>query len=202
MPSNHTLDYDQIYIEACFFAWYRAGAPGLKTSNGNVSVGGAQVMNSLPAAADGRKPNIVTVSRWAERYGWRQRADALDAEVSVKLEQEVIQERIQTLKTLAQNGKTLKDKGLKFISDNDNPFADNASAAVRAIIAGADMEFKYAGQAQILENISGMTNKQLESEILKLLGKEASELNENEDIVDSTLEDIPSEDDSPDDNDS
>lgn len=195
MPSNHVQDYDPAYIEACFLVWYRANAPGLKTSNGQPSAGGAHIIKILPPAPDGRKPNIVTVSRWMERYGWRERADALDAQVSLQLDKGAIEERIKTLKALAESGKTLMDKGLDALKV-EKPFSDNPSAAVRAIIAGAEMQFKYAGAADRLAAIALMSDRQIETEILRLLGKESGEpTNENEDTIDGTLEDIPEEDD-------
>lgn len=195
MTSNHIKDYDESYIEACFFVWYKAGAPGLRNSNKAISIGGAHIRKVLPPSPDGRTPNIQTVLDWMDKYDWRSRADALDAEVSRQLEKQAIQDRIKTLQTLAQNGKTLKDKGLDYLNKGDNPFADNPGAAVRAVIAGAEMEFKYAGAADRLAAISQMSDKQIEREILHLLGKES---NENEDIVDADSEDIPSTDDNSD----
>lgn len=192
---SNTQDYDQNYIEACFRIWYQSGAPGLKTSNGKATAAGAHIMKILPPAPDGRKPNIVTVDRWIDRYAWRERADALDAEVSVRLDKEAIEERIQTLKILAENGKTLKQKGLDYLNKGDNPFADNPSAAVRAIVAGSEMEFKYSGAANKLLIISQMSDDQVQKEILRLLGKESQEPDNDENTIDAVSEDIPSEDD-------
>ena len=196
MPSTSSLmEYGEEYIEACFFAWYRAGAPGLTTKNGNPSANGFHFMKVIPPSSDGRKPNIKTVSRWMETHGWRERADALDAQVSIQLESEVIQERIKTLKKLSKYGESLAEKGLQFIN-KDDPFVDNASAAVRAIIAGSEMQFKYAGQAAVLEKIAQMSDPQLEKEILRLLGKESEETSDNEnENIEATLEDIPEDDD-------
>jgi hypothetical protein len=155
-------------------------------------------MQSIPPI-DGRKPNIVTVGRWAVKYGWRERADVLDAQVSIRLEKEVVQERVQILRKLAKAGESLLDKGLDYIEKNSSPFADNPSAAVRAVVAGAQMIAQYAGAADRLSAIGGMTDKQLEREILNLLG---TEKNEDENTVDAIAEDVLSEDDdSTDDND-
>lgn len=194
--SHNTQDYDQTYIEACFRIWYESGSPGLKTKNGLATARGTHVMKILPPAPDGRKPNIVTVDRWMDKYAWRERADALDAEVSMRLDRDAIEKRIEVLKTLAESGKELREKGLKFIQSSTEPFADNPSAAVRAIIAGAEMEFKYAGAADRLAAIALMSDKQIEQEILRLLGKESGEQVENEDEnIEAKLEDISSEDD-------
>jgi hypothetical protein len=199
MPaSNIQIDYPKEYIEACFAAWYRAGAPSLNVSDEDVTVGSRRVMKSIPSI-EGRKPNIVTVGRWAVKYGWRERADILDAQVSIKLDKEVVEERVKILRKLAKAGESLLDKGLNYIEKNSTPFADNPSAAVRAVVAGAQMIAQYAGAADRLSAIGGMTDKQLEREILSLLG---TEKNEDDNTIDVPAEDVLSEDDdSTDDND-
>lgn len=193
MPSNHIENYDEQYIEACFFAWYRAGSPGLMTSNGLASAGGTRVLQSIPPNQDGKIPSINTVSKWAQKYAWRSRADVLDAQVAIRLEKEAIDERVKILKELARNGRSLKEKGLKYIENSTDPFEDNPSAAVRAIVAGSEMEFKYAGAADRLAAIGAMSDKQIESQILHLLGKESDE-DENSETIDAELEDITSDD--------
>lgn len=187
MPKILDINYSEDYIESCFYAWYKAGAPALQNKNKALSVGGTQVMKTLPLSPDGRKPNLVTVMSWMNRFGWRERADALDAQVSLKMDKEVVTERVRILRQLADMGQRLMDKGAEYIMNSDNPFKDNPSAAVRAIIAGSEMKYKYAGQADVLEGISSMSNKQLEREILHLLGKE----NNDDEEIDATLEDIP-----------
>lgn len=195
MPN--TIDYDPNYVEASFRIWYESGSPALWGTGGRPTVAGTRFLNSLPPDLSGRKPTLSTVRRWTEVYGWRERSDALDAQVSIKLDKEAVQKRINVLKKLAESGEALMEKGLKFIQ-GDDPFIDNPSAAVRAVIAGAEMQFKYTGAAERLAAISQMSDKQIEQQILFYLGKESNETNEtneNEEIVDSTLEDIPSEDD-------
>lgn len=192
---SNQVEYDDIYIETCFRAWYDAGCPKLRTGNGTVPVGGKQVMKVFPPAPDGRKPTFMTIRNWMERFDWQARADALDAEVSVRLDREAIEKRVSVLRDLADTGKTLMDKGVEYILKNDNPFQDNPSAAVRAIISGAEMQFKFASQADKLAIIANMSDKQIEKEILRLLGKP----NNDDETVDAELEDIPS-DTEPDDN--
>lgn len=176
-----TNDYPQEYKEACFYAWYRAGRPKSK------------FMDSIPSAPDGRKPSAATVSKWMKGgdgwISWEEHADELDAEVSRVLDKEAIKARAKVLKQLAEDGKALKDAGMQFLLTTE-PFKDNPSAAVRAIVAGSEMQFKYSGMAETLINIAQMDDKQLQKEAMRLLGK-----NENADeIIESDLEDVPSND--------
>ena len=177
--------YTDTYRDACFYAWYKAGRPSLNT--------GTPVLKLMPTDEDGNKPDAPTIRRWREDDGWEMRADALDAEVTIQLDNDAIQNRIAKLRELAENGNMLKNKGLKYLEESDSPFKDNPSAAVRAIVAGTEMEFKYSGQADILSTIPQMSNKQLDAAMRKLLGK-----NDNE-IIDAEAEETTSEDSEPED---
>jgi len=167
------------YKEACFYAWYNNGRP---TGSNN---------KWLPPAPDGSRPSMATVKNWMRGgegwQDWHQHADDLDAQVSLKLDKEAINKRARTLKKLAEDGEKLKNAGLEFLRRED-PFKDNPSAAVRAVVAGSEMEFKYSGMAESLINIARMDDKQLQKEAMRLLGK-----NENNDDIIEVME-IPSDD--------
>lgn len=178
MPLLRSNDYSEDYKESCFYVWYKSGRPKLSSNNGS------KIIPLMPVDERGKKPTLVTIKTWMGDGNWDQRADALDAQVSIRLDEEAIASRIDTLRTLAENGRTLKDKGLDFIKSKDKPFEGNPSAAVRAIVAGSEMEFKYAGAADMLANIAGMSDRQLDKELARLLGK-----NENE-IIDAESEDV------------
>ncbi len=173
------LKYSDQYREACFYTWYNNGRPYLGRVKGN-----KVVALMPPDPATGERPQKATIQRWMKEDGWIERADALDAEVSIRLDTEAIENRITVLRQLADDGKLLKQKGLNYLNETKNPFRYNPSAAVRAVVAGSEMEFKYAGQADLLVNIAGMTNKQLDKELARLLGK-----NENE-IIDAEAENV------------
>src|SRR5688572_14337900 len=159
---SQSSDYSQEYKEACFYAWYRAGRP--KT----------RLLDSLPTSPDGRKPSVNTVQKWMQGgsgwISWEEHADELDAEVSRVLDKEAIKKRAAVLRQLAKDGEALKDAGMEFIKGSD-PFKDNPAAAVRAIVAGSEMQFKFSGMAETLINIAQMDDKQLQKEAMRLLGK-------------------------------
>lgn len=190
------LAYDEEYIEACFFAWYRAGSPGMTRGDGKPTISGRRLLKFIPPTKDGRKPSASNLEYWSRNYGWIERAEALNAQVSARLENEVIEERVITLRELAEQGKKLAKAGLDFILNSDDPFKDNPSAAVRAIVSGSEMRFKYAGQADMLAAISQMNDKQIEREILMLLGKESGD----ENTIEVSAEDVNGDDTEQDDN--
>jgi hypothetical protein len=121
---------------------------------------------------------------------WYSRADDLDAQASLVLEREAVEKRVETLRKLAEYGEKLAAAGMSYIEKNSQPFADNVASAVRAIVSGSEMIFKYAGAADRLAAINQMSDKQIEREILALLGKEQEDDDEIE--VEST-EIVPTE---------
>lgn len=182
MPNTLVSEFPIDYREACFYAWYRAGRPSLVAT-----------MKIIPSAPDGRRPHRLTVKSWMEggndTQAWHDHADVLDAELTLRLDKEAIEERAALVRQLAQDGQLIKEAGIAFLKGNE-PFKDNPSAAVRAVVAGADMQFKYSGMAASLVAIAQMNDKQLEKEMMRLLGK-----NENDTTV-VEGEEVPSDDDS------
>lgn len=169
------LRFSPEYKDAVFYAWYKAGRPRL-----------TKVVNFIPPTPDGRKPNTVTVKDWVESENWYQRADALDAEVSMKIDQEVIEARVTQLREMAQLGKEVMNLGYEYLKDEG---FDSAASAVRAVGLGGDMYFKYAAAADYIAKIGTMSDKQLDRELMKLLNKgdgeilegDAEDVNEPED---------------------
>lgn len=186
MPSQYaTTDYPLDYKEAFFYAWYQAERST------------AAAIRNMHPAPDGRKPTTATVDKWKEGgdgwENWHEHADRLDAQLSLSLDKDAIKRRAKVLKKLAEDGELLKNSGLDYIKNNPEAFKDNPSAAVRAIVAGAEMQYKYSGMSETLANIASMPDKALTKELMQLLGK-----NENDnsviDGVESTDSDVPRED--------
>lgn len=144
------------YIEACFFAWYENKGKSKKLNDG------------FPPDSDGNIPSTATVRAWITKYGWQERADVLDAEVSMQLERDAVQRKAEATRKLAEVGQKLVDKGIEYL---ENESFDSASAAVRAITAGADMMAKYVGMGDLIIALSKMNDAQLTREFYKLLGK-------------------------------
>lgn len=181
MPkSGVIISYDDDYKDACFYAIYQAGFPNRK-----------KWVECIPLAPDGRKPNLATLKQWAENYGWVERADALNAELSKQLDDKVVKERAEAIKHTLEVVKDTMKMGHEYIKEHG---FDTAASAVRAIGMGADMIARYAGTAELLLSVPTMSDKQLTKEMLRLLGK-----NENEEVIDIEAEDDEEDADSPED---
>jgi len=158
--------YTDTYIDSVFFKWYEEGR------NNRISA-------RLPSF-EGEVPSSATIMKWRKKYDWDQRADALDAEVSLKLEKEAIELKAKAIKKLAKAGEELVDKGLEYLKEES---FDTASAAVRAVIGGADMMSKFVGMGEFILGVSKMNDQQLTKEFYRLLGK-----NEDADAIDAEVQ--------------
>jgi hypothetical protein len=172
--------FSKEYREACFYSWYSAGCPTV-------------IKNSVPADTDGRTPSNNTLKRWSIDDGWRQRAEALDGEISLAVDRDIIERKKQDYIELSETGRELIKGGSDYLKEKGY---DSASAAVRAIGLGADMVAKYSRAAEMIESVVGKTDRQIGREIERLLGKEVEEDVEIIEEVDSADSDEEEDDNS------
>jgi hypothetical protein len=170
MPAHYTDDY----IEQAFYIWYR-----------NNKCGSHKLINLLPKTDAGNSPARMVIERWLIERGWKERADALDAEVSMKLDIEVIDERTAMYKRLAEIGREETEMGYTFLKEHGIQKEENA---LRAISDGTALQQRAVGGAEFLQKVLTMSNEQLDKELLKLTGKTPKM--ENEFDVDAGVEDI------------
>jgi hypothetical protein len=171
------IKFSDNYREACFYSWYNNGRPKIGT------VKWAEILKSMPPdPLTGERPKSQTVRKWMEEDGWEMRADALDAEVSLQLDREAIQKRVETLRELAEDGRFLKEQGKKFLMETEDPFKGSPAAAVRAIVAGAEMQMRFTGQAEMLSRIAGMSDKELDRLLARLVSKAEGEIIDGDEI--------------------
>ena len=156
--------FDKDYREACFYSWYEAGCP-------------TGMRKAVPPDKDGRKPTETTLKRWMRDDGWRERAEALDVQISVRVDNEIIERKKQDYLELSETGRELIKGAVDYLKTNGY---DTAAAAVRAVSVGSELIAKYSRAAEMIDSITGMSEKQIEKEIFRLLGKNAQD-----DVVDA-----------------
>jgi hypothetical protein len=178
-PIGLVPNYTDAYIESVFFLWYENGRD-------------THIGNKVVPSADGNIPQPTTIAGWKRKYGWEERADVLDAQVSMKLEKEAVQKKAKAITKMAEAGESMLDEGLKFIKENK---FDSSSAAVRAVMGGAEMLSQYVGMGEFILGMSKMNNAQLTKEMYRLLGKseddvvDAETIEESEDATDKSEDD-------------
>lgn len=147
-------NYSEHYREETFFLWYRGGR---KISN--------KFANSLQEE-NGQRPTFKTVEKWRDAYGWVERAESLDTELSTALQKEVINERIEMYQEHVEVADSLIAKGKKFLAEHE---ISDMSDALKAISLGVDIHRASVGQKVLGQKILTMSDDQLTKEINKLL---------------------------------
>jgi hypothetical protein len=171
-------DYSEKFIDQCFYVYY----------DSDRTVGNA-LIDKLPENEEGKKPGIFTVKRWVEEKGWIERADALDAEVSIQVEKSVIQKRVEMYEKHAKLADELITMGREFLQKQvDGGGLKTENAALRAIELGFQTERVSVGVSDMVRKIGEMTPDQLDNELRKLLGqKQENEFIEGETIESDTV---------------
>ena len=164
-------EYPEEYYEKVFYLWYKGGR-----KEGNAFI------NSLPPSHDGRKPSKFTVIDWKNTKGWVERADALDAEVSRAIDQDIVNERREMFKEQVVVANELVKLGRIYLNDEKNGIKTDASA-IRAIDLGLSTQRISTGMAEAYFKISKMTDNQLDNELKKLLGGKSDNENIDGEII-------------------
>lgn len=164
--------YSDQYKEQTFILWY--------DSNRKIS---QKFANSLPEDENGQRPTFKTIEKWRDEFGWMQRADALDGELSRKLQDEVINKRIKMYEEHVGVSNSLIAKGKDYL---ENHPIDDMADALKAISLGVEIQRVSVGQIELGQKILRMSDEQLNREIYKLMGK-------SDELEDTEIIDVPAE---------
>ena len=165
-------EYSSDYREAAFRAWYQAERPTM-----------SKLRELLNPDSRGRIPELSVIGHWKLDDDWDARADALDGNAQIQLDNQSIQARIEMLQKHAQMGKELSDKGREYLSKNG---FDTGAEAIRAIIEGVKLERQSAGYAEFLARIADASDEDLNKELQKMLTK-------GSDFIDAEVKDTNDE---------
>ena len=166
------MSYSDQYIEQVFALWYKGGR---KISQ--------KFSNSLPEDEKGERPTFKAIEKWRDNYGWMERADVLDAELSLALQDQVINERIAMYKEHVQVADSLIEKGKTYLNDHE---IDDMTDALKAISMGVEIHRLSVGQVALGQKILSMNDDQLTRELNKLLSPKS----EDEEFIDVVPEDV------------
>lgn len=168
-PTQARHMYSPEYIERIFYIWYK-----------NRQLGAKRMNLLLPPDENGEKVSFSVLQNWIAENGWDARAEALDLEVSQKMDLTIIDERIQMFREHAEIGREIKDFGLGYLRRKG---IKTDMAALRAIADGIQIERSSRGLADSLARLAELDDTRLLKEINKLL-----EAGQN--TIDGEVEDV------------
>ena len=155
------LEYTEEYIDDVFYRWH--GADRIISQ---------AFISQLEPDKNGRTPTKEAVTRWRDSRGWIERADALDAEISVQKDRHIIDLRMEMFKKHAEIGGQLIEKGITYLQEHG---VENSNSAIRAIDLGLTTERVSTGLAEVYVKISKMSDEDLTKELKKLIGGNSSQ---------------------------
>lgn len=163
--------YSPEFIEKCFVAWYSIPQRPMEYQT---------IAKLLPKDDHGRQPKATTVKRWCLE-SWIARADELDKKAIQIVETDLVSQKVLMLQRQAEIGFQLQELGMRYLTSGS---FDSASAAVQAVIRGAELERQSRGIGEIHARMVKMTDAELESEIIKKIQRasEAGQIIEGEEI--------------------
>ncbi len=165
-------NYSDLYKEMVFYKWHGDGK--------SIS---QRFCNTLPDE-DGSRPTPKTIEKWRDNFGWIERAEALDVELSNTLKNEYVEKRNAMFEKHVDMASLLIDKAKDFLTKAT--FLE-ASDALRAVALGIEIERASIGQVEMGKKILEMTPDQLNKELFRLVGKDVAP---DTDIVEGDTEDV------------
>lgn len=139
---------DSNYWEEAFQIWYMSNQPQDIPN----------ILKILPAMADGEKPSYSTVRNAIASYGWKERADALNAQASQKNDVILVERKAAMLRRQAEDAMQIADKAKQHILEDG---FDTSSSAVQAYFKATEEERTVRGVSEMLLKISKMTPDEL-----------------------------------------
>lgn len=146
--------YSDDYKEKCFQAWFGAGSP-------------TRAVDALAVIPEfhGRKPTAAVVRKWMNET-WMLRSDELSAKAMQLADDNLIIKKSEMLMAQAERGEQLQVEGMKHLKEKG---FDSSSAAVQAVIRGAELERTSRGIGELIVKMSKMSEGDLQAEIMKRL---------------------------------
>jgi hypothetical protein len=151
-----TKFFDDNYIEQAFQQWYALNQP----SNMELQ------QEALPETPEGRKPGNALLRQYRDTYGWRERADGLNALAIQKADVAAVDNKARLIERQAMQTREIVDRAREKILEEG---FDTTASAVKAYFTGIEQERLLVGISNMMVQVSKMTPEKLEARALELL---------------------------------
>ena len=150
--------YTASYKDAVFTVWYSAGKPSME-----------RLIKMLPNPAEFGiaigYPSENTLNVWVKDY--KERAIGLDEEVSRRLADRLIAEKVKMLDAHSVIAAEMQQMSLQYLRENKDKLSPNA--AVRMLVEGVRIERESKGIPRTLEKLADKSDEDLLQQIEDLL---------------------------------
>ena len=145
MPRNETAQH-----KAAFLVWYE--------HDRNF----AEICENLRTSDD-------TLRRWADKFGWQERADKLDIIATRKAERGAIDRKAKMIESQRITGFNLRTLGARWLREHENTAVESLKDAVTAIEKGFALERQAEGLPDWVLTIVNADDNELQDEYTQLL---------------------------------
>lgn len=152
------MKYTDAYRDAVFAVWYSRGKPTARSLT-------KMVPNPVDFGLSCGFPSETTVLGWLEDF--RERAVVIDEEVTRKMQERLVADKVQMLNTHAQIGTDMQRRALEFFESN--PEKMNGMVALRMLVEGVRIERESRGVSRTIEQLVDKTDEELMKQIKELL---------------------------------
>ena len=156
------MQFSDAYKINCRAIWYANGCPSPQKLID---------LNILPLDERGQAPGASSLRHWVEEEGWHQWKDALNAELSMRTEDELLNDKVALIKEqLAQNNE-IRNKAFQDIKEK--PF-DSSAAAVSAFFKASAEERGLMQIQKVIEDLAKLQTPDLQQRFRELAERAGS----------------------------
>lgn len=140
----HKDEYSDSYKFTCRAIWYAYGCP---SPNKLVE------MKVLPPNEQGVTVDANSLRHWRENEAWTQWKDVMDAEVSIRVEKDLVNDRIAIIKEQLEQTRQVRNSAYNDIKDGNY---DSSASAVSAFFKASEAERGLMQIEKVIEDLAKM----------------------------------------------
>jgi uncharacterized protein YeeX (DUF496 family) len=147
----HVDKYSPAYKNEAFALWYKMG-----------KCGASMLYAALPPNESGDVPSVNTVQGWITQdfISW---GDALDLQVRAKMDEYLVQEKVQMLRDHTKIAREMQDMALEYLRANKEFL--KVPNAVRMLVEGIRIDRESRGIPDMLEKLADRSDDELMKEL-------------------------------------
>jgi hypothetical protein len=166
------IPYGEDYIEQMFVFWY---------GSGRISPAKLIELEDCPKDKFGRIPVRRIVEKWVHEYGWRERADVLDARVATQIDDDLVALKVDALRRQAARAKAVGEKAFEHLMEYD---FDSSASAVSAFLKSAELERITLGISKTIAKLAEMDDEEVLQTVKELAERAGSTIIDADETVD------------------
>lgn len=158
------------YENNIFRIWYQQSKP---TAN--------KLLAIIPPDEEGIRPTRITLHNWIHDKFIHMATD-MDAEVLTRVEDQLIQDKVEMINRHIEIAKEMQETGLNYLRSLDENDL-TPQVAFRLVVEGIRIESESVGIPSALKKLATMTDEQLTDEVKKLIERSPVDILPLEDAV-------------------